>query len=86
MANQWYLGPPWSWQSCHLNQPTGDQCSPGAVAGFASAGVMKRMLVAFAGTEPCSTENFKPPCFPNVLVLFRRGIRAVGEYLSVPVF
>jgi len=25
--------PPWSWQSCQLNQPTGAQCSAGAVAG-----------------------------------------------------
>lgn len=47
----------------------------------ASAGIVK--MVAFAGTEPHSIENFKPPCFPNVLVLFSQVVRAVGEYLSL---
>lgn len=51
----------------------------------ASAGIGKMVvkMVAFAGTEPHSIENFKPPCFPNVLVLFRQVVRAVGEYLSL---
>lgn len=51
-----------------------------------SAGLVKMVLVAFAGTEPHFIENFKPPCFSNILVLFRQVIRAVRDCLSLPVF
>lgn len=44
-----------------------------------SAGVVKMVLLAFAGTEPHSIENSKPPCIPNILVLFWQVIRAVGD-------
>lgn len=66
---------PWSWQSCQLNQPAGDQGSPGAAAGSSCCtGVMKMAVLVFSGTKPHCWVFYNTVLFWCIHIVYARGL------------